>query len=66
VDRLYPWTDDRRVPPKHTLAERDLRPPGIARKVSCGSPSAAGAHPRGVLMSVLHTLQKRQIAVART
>jgi len=41
------------------LAERDLRPTVIARKVSFGSQSDAGAHTRGILMSVLHTLKKR-------
>jgi hypothetical protein len=41
------------------LAERDLRPTVIARKVSFGSQSDAGAHTRGLLMSVLHTLKKR-------
>jgi hypothetical protein len=59
ADRLYPWADDRRVPAENNLAERDLRPTVIARKVSFGSQSDAGAHTRGILMSVLHTLQKR-------
>jgi transposase len=59
VDRLYHWADDRRVPAENNLAERDLRPTVIARKVSFGSQSDAGAHTRGLLMSVLHTLKKR-------
>jgi hypothetical protein len=59
ADRLYPWADDRRVPAENNLAERDLRPTVIARKVSFGSQSDAGAHTRGILMSVLHTLKKR-------
>jgi transposase len=59
ADRLYHWADDRRVPAENNLAERDLRPTVIARNVSCGSQSDAGAHMRGVLMSVLHTLKKR-------
>lgn len=63
ADRLEPWADDRRVPAEHNLAERDLRPPVIARNVSFGSPSDAGAHTRGVLMSGLHTLKKRQVEV---
>jgi hypothetical protein len=40
-------------------AERDLRPTVIARKVSFGSQSDAGAKTRGILMSVLVTLKKR-------
>lgn len=59
-DRLYHWVRDRRVPPDNNLAERDLRPTVIARKVSFGSSSDAGAKTRSVLMSVLHTLNKRR------
>jgi transposase len=58
--RLYHWVQDRRVPPDNNLAERDLRPTVIARKVSFGSSSDAGAKTRSVLMSVLHTLNKRR------
>lgn len=63
-NRLYHWARDRRVPADNNLAERDLRPTVIARKVSFGSQSDAGAHTRGVLMTVLHTLRKRQFDVA--
>jgi transposase len=63
ADRLYHWADDRRVPAENNLAERDLRPTVIARKVSFGSQSDAGAQTRGVLMSVLHTVKKRQMDV---
>ena len=58
--RLYHWVQDRRVPPDNNLAERELRPTVIARKVSFGSSSDAGAKMRSVLMSVLHTLNKRR------
>jgi transposase len=58
--RLYHWAQDRRVPPDNNLAERDLRPTVIARKVSFGSSSDAGSKTRSVLMSVLHTLNKRR------
>jgi len=63
ADRLYHWAEDRRIPADNNLAERDLRPTVIARKVSFGSQSDAGAQTRGVLMSVLHTLKKRQVDV---
>jgi hypothetical protein len=62
--RMYLWADDRRVPADNNLAERDLRPTVIARKVSFGSISDAGAHTRSILMTVLHTLKKRKIDVA--
>ena len=62
--RLYHWAQDRNVPAENNLAERDLRPTVIARKVSFGSQSDAGAHTRGVLMTVLGSLKKRGVDVA--
>lgn len=59
-DRLYHWVTDRRVPPDNNRCERELRPTVIARKVSFGSQSDAGAKTREILMSVLHTLRKRR------
>ncbi len=59
ADRLYHWAQDRAVPADNNRAERELRPLVIARKISFGSQSEAGAHTREVLMSVLHTLRKR-------
>ena len=41
------------------MAERELRPLVIARKISFGSQSDAGARTRETLMTVLHTLGKR-------
>ena len=58
-DRLYHWVTDRTVPPDNNRCERELRPTVIARKVSFGSQSDAGAKTREILMSVLHTLRKR-------
>ena len=47
--------------PPTTIAPRgSLRPTVIARKVSFGSSSDAGAETRSILMSVLHTLNKRR------
>ena len=62
--RLYHWAENREVPAENNLAERDLRPTVIARKVSFGSQSDAGAHTRSVLMTVAHTLRKRGEDVA--
>lgn len=62
-ERMYHWAADRRVPADNNLAERDLRPTVIARKVSFGSQSDAGARTRGILMSVLCTLKKQQLDV---
>jgi len=59
ADRLYHWAEDRNTPADNNLAERELRPLVIARKISFGSQSDAGARTREVLMTVLHTLKKR-------
>jgi transposase len=58
--RLYHWVDNRQVPAENNLAERDLRPTVIARKVSFGSVSDTGANTRSVLMSVLYSLKKQK------
>ena len=57
--RMYHWADDRNVPAENNFVERELRGVVIARKVSFGSQSDAGAHTREILMSVLFTLKKR-------
>jgi hypothetical protein len=57
--RLYHWARDPSIPADNNLAERDLRRLVIARKVSFGSQSPAGARMRETLMTVLHTLAKR-------
>jgi len=57
--RLYHWAKDRNVPADNNLAERDLRPLVIARKISFGSQSPAGAKTRETLMSILVSLQKQ-------
>jgi hypothetical protein len=59
ADRLYHWTDDRSIPADNNLAERELRPLVIARKISFGSQSENGARTREILMTALHTLRKR-------
>jgi transposase len=58
-NRLYHWVNDRRVRSDNNLAERDLRPTVIARKVSFGSQSEAGARTRSILMTVLVSLRKQ-------
>lgn len=57
--RMYHWCDNRLVPADNNMAERELRPTVIARKVSFGSQSKEGAKTREILMTVLHTLKKR-------
>ncbi len=57
--RLYHWVESREVPAENNRAERELRPTVIARKVSFGSQSEAGAKTRETWMTVLATLRKR-------
>jgi transposase len=57
--RLYHWARDPKIPADNNRSERELRPLVIARKISFGSQSEAGARTREVLMSLLHTLRKR-------
>jgi transposase len=57
--RLYHWADDRAVPADNNLAERDLRPSVIARKVSFGSVTDSGAKIRSTLSSIAATIKKR-------
>ena len=52
------------IPADNNFMERELRPLAIARKISFGSPSDAGAKTREILMSVLLTLKKRSPDVA--
>jgi transposase len=63
--RLYHWAEDRAVPADNNLAERDLRPSVIARKVSFGSASDAGAKVRSTLTTIVTTLKKQSVDAAQ-
>jgi transposase len=58
-ERLYLWAANRAIPADNNLAERDLRPSVIARKVSFGSVTDAGALVRSTLTTVAATIRKR-------
>ena len=64
-NRLYHWSVNRGIPADNNMAERDLRPSVIARKVSFGSVSDAGAETRSILQTVACTLKKRRMDVER-
>jgi transposase len=59
AERMYRRAQNRQMLADNNLAERDLRPTIIARKVSFGSQSDATAQTRGVLMTILHPLKKQ-------
>ena len=49
--RLFHWTKSPKIPADNNRAERELRPLVIARKISFGSQSEAGARTRETLMT---------------
>jgi len=57
--RLYHWVDNRDIPAENNFSERGFRRLVIARKISFGSQSDNGANTREILMTVLHSLKKR-------
>jgi len=58
-NRMYHWVDDRRVAPDNNFCEQEIRTIVIARKVSFGSQSVNGALTREIMMTLLHSLQKK-------
>jgi len=54
-DHLFTFLDYPEVPATNNLAERQLRPAVIARKLSCGNRTADGAHTWQVLTSIAVT-----------
>lgn len=63
---LYRWVLDRSIPAENNFAERTIRLLAIARKTSFGSQSDQGARTRSILMTVLHTLDLREVDVRET
>ena len=61
--RMYHWPKGRNIPADNNFAERELRNLVISRKVSFGSQSDEGALTRETLMSILHTMRLRGLAV---
>lgn len=57
--RLYQWCEGPEIPAENNYAEREIRKVVIARKLSYGSQSTAGAKTREIWTSVLHSLRKR-------
>ena len=59
-DLLFTFLDHPEVPATNNLAERQLRPAVIARKLSCGNKTAAGAHTWEILASLAATCAQRR------
>lgn len=58
--RLYQWCKSSLIPAENNYAEREIRKTVIARKMSYGSQSQAGAKTREIWTSILLSLQKRE------
>ena len=57
-DHLFTFLERADVPATNNLAERQLRPAVIARKISCGNKTAKGAQAWQVLASIAATCQQ--------
>ena len=58
-EHLFTFLDHPGVPPDNNLAERQLRPAVIARKLSCGNRTVSGKARWQVLCSIAATCQQR-------
>lgn len=58
-DHLFTFLDHPEVPATNNLAERQLRPAVIARKLSCGNKTPAGARTWEILASLAATCAQR-------
>lgn len=58
-DHLFTFLERSQVPATNNLAERQLRPAVIARKLSCGNKTARGAEAWAILASVAATCRQR-------
>jgi hypothetical protein len=56
---MYRWAGDRNIPAENIFPERTSRALAVARKVSFGSQSDAGAGTREILMSIVLTVKQR-------
>lgn len=59
ADHLFTFLDHDEVDATNNLAERQLRPAVIARKVSCGNKTSDGAHTWAILASIAATCAQR-------
>jgi transposase len=65
-DHLFTFLDHPQVEATNNLAERQLRPAVIARKVSCGNKTASGARSWEILASLAATCAQRGESFAKT
>lgn len=61
-DHLFTFLEHADVPATNNLAERQLRPAVIARKISCGNKTSKGAQAWQILASIAATCQQRGLS----
>ncbi len=64
-DHLFTFLDHGPVEATNNLAERQLRPAVIARKLSCGNKTARGAHTWEILASIAATARQAHTSFAQ-
>lgn len=64
-DHLFTFLDHEPVEATNNLAERQLRPAVIARKLSCGNKTPRGAHTWEILASLAATARQAQTSFAQ-
>jgi hypothetical protein len=64
-DHLFTFLDNDEVQSTNNLAERQLRPAVIARKLSCGNKTARGAHTWEILASLAASARQAQTSFAQ-
>ena len=65
-DDLLTFLEHPEVPPTNNLAERELRPAVIMRKVMQGNRSDQGARTQSILMTIFRTLKRRDLKPVET
>ena len=60
-DHLFTFREHEAVEATNNLAERQLRPAVIARKLSCGNKTARGAHTWEILASLAATARQTRL-----
>ena len=65
-DHLFTFLDHDGVEPTNNLAERQLRPAVIARKISCGNKTPKGARTWQILTSLAATCAQRATSFSDT
>lgn len=62
-DEIFTYLDVPDLPPTNNLAEQEIRPAVVVRKISCGNRSDDGAHVHEVLATVSRTAERNGLSL---